>query len=48
MTSDWCTSPAHRQGRALRVSCNDNTYLVLDIDPGAYTPPADQRTTIGS
>lgn len=48
MTSDWCTSPPHWEGRRLRVSCNDNTYLTLEIAADAYTPPAGQRTTIGS
>ncbi|WP_067446195.1 hypothetical protein [Nocardia alba] len=48
MSSDWCTSPPHWHGNQLWVSCNDNTYSTLALGPAAYTPPADQQTTIGS
>lgn len=48
MSSNWCTSPPHWHANQLWVSYNDNTYSTLALDPAAYTPPADQRTTIGS
>ncbi|MGV9408363.1 LVIVD repeat-containing protein [Nocardia sp. NPDC003693] len=48
LSTDWCSSPPHWHGRQLWVSCNDNTYSTLELDAAVYTPPADQRTTIGS
>ncbi|MBH0779844.1 hypothetical protein IT779_26580 [Nocardia sp. NEAU-351] len=48
MSTDWCTSPPHWRADQLWVSCNDNTYNVLALDPAVYAPPSNQQTAIGS
>ncbi|MEU1549877.1 hypothetical protein [Nocardia sp. NPDC005745] len=48
LTADWCASPPQWAGRQLRVSCADNTYMTLELDPAVYTAPADQQSTLGA
>ncbi|MCK0091592.1 hypothetical protein MWU77_12445 [Rhodococcus sp. F64268] len=48
LSSDWCVSPPAWRGNELWVTCADNGFLTLQLDPAVYTPPADQQTTIGS
>ncbi|WTZ54637.1 hypothetical protein OG716_13080 [Nocardia sp. NBC_01388] len=48
LSADWCSSPPRWQGRQLWVSCTDNTYMTLELDPDAYSAPVDQQTTVGS
>ncbi|WP_280343737.1 LVIVD repeat-containing protein [Nocardia abscessus] len=48
LSADLCFSPPAWRGRQLWVSCSDNTFQTLELHPDVYSPPADQRTTIGS
>lgn len=48
LSTDWCFSPPEWRGNDLWVSCSDNGFMTLHLDPSVYTPPADQRSTIGS
>lgn len=48
LSTDWCPSPPEWRGNELWVSCADNGFMTLRLDEDAYTPPADQRSTIGS
>ncbi|MEV0358844.1 hypothetical protein AB0H71_22580 [Nocardia sp. NPDC050697] len=48
VSTDWCLSPPEWRGNQLYVSCSDNGFLVLNLDGDVYTPPPDQRSTVGS
>lgn len=48
LSTDWCFSPPEWRGNDLWVSCSDNGFMTLKLDEGVYTPPPDQRSTIGS
>lgn len=48
LSTDWCFSPPEWRGNELWVTCADNGFMTLRLDPGTYTPPADQRSTVGS
>lgn len=48
ISTDWCFSPPEWRGTGLWVTCTDNGFISLALDPDVYSPPADQRTTIGS
>lgn len=47
-SADLCFSPPAWRGTQLWVTCSDNTFQTLQLDPAVYTPPADQQTTVGS
>ncbi|MEV0247637.1 hypothetical protein AB0H76_13680 [Nocardia sp. NPDC050712] len=47
LSTDWCFSPPEWHGTQLWTTCADNGFLVLQLDNGVYTPPADQAGTIG-
>ncbi|GAA5049355.1 LVIVD repeat-containing protein [Nocardia callitridis] len=48
VSTDWCFSPPEWRGDQLYVSCADNGFMVLQLDNEVYTPPSDQRSTVGS
>lgn len=48
LSTDWCMSPPEWRGNDLWVTCSDNGFLALHLDEGVYTPPANQRSTLGS
>lgn len=48
LSSDWCFSPPEWRGDMLYVTCTDNGFMTLKLDPAVYTPPADQLSTVGS
>ncbi len=48
LSTDWCFSPPEWRGNELWVACADNGFMTLRIDDGVYTPPTNQRTTVGS
>ncbi|WP_067568118.1 LVIVD repeat-containing protein [Nocardia acidivorans] len=48
LSTDWCFSAPEWHGNQLWTTCADNGFLALELDPAVYTPPADQRSTIGS
>lgn len=48
VSTDWCFSPPEWRGRELWVTCADNGFMTLRLDADTYTPPADQRSTVGS
>ena len=48
ISTDWCFSPPEWRGDQLWVACSDNGFMALQLDNNVYTPPADQRSTIGS
>ncbi|WP_067692487.1 LVIVD repeat-containing protein [Nocardia jejuensis] len=48
LSTDWCFSPPEWRGNQLWTTCADNGFLAMTLSPTVYTPPADQRSTIGS
>ncbi|WP_054812913.1 LVIVD repeat-containing protein [Nocardia arizonensis] len=48
ISTDWCLSPPEWRGDQLYVTCSDNGFMVLQLDNDVYTPPPDQRSTVGS
>lgn len=48
VSTDWCFSPPEWRGNELYVACSDNGFMVLRLENGVYTPPADQRSVVGS
>ncbi|MEU0544355.1 hypothetical protein [Nocardia sp. NPDC005978] len=48
LSTDWCFAPPEWHGSQLWTTCNDNGFMVLELAPEVYTPPADQRSTVGS
>ncbi|WP_220658574.1 hypothetical protein [Tsukamurella strandjordii] len=38
LSADWCMSPPEFRGNDLMVSCMDNGFMRLRIDPKAYSP----------
>ncbi len=48
LSTDWCLSPPEWRGNELWVTCSDNGFMALHLDESVYTPPANQRSTIGS
>ncbi len=48
LSTDWCFSPPEWRGNTLYVACSDNGFQVLELTNGAYTPPPNQRSTVGS
>lgn len=48
LSTDWCMSPPEWRGNDLWVTCSDNGFLALHLDEDVYTPPANQRSTLGS
>lgn len=48
LSTDWCFSPPEWRGNELWVTCADNGFMTLRLHPDAYTPPTDQRSTVGS
>lgn len=38
LSADWCLSPPEFRGNDLMVSCMDNGFMRLRIDPKAYSP----------
>jgi hypothetical protein len=37
-SADWCMSPPEFHGNLLYVTCSDNGYMTLKIDPAVYPP----------
>ncbi|MEV0773518.1 LVIVD repeat-containing protein [Nocardia salmonicida] len=48
LSTDWCFSAPEWRGNQLWTTCADNGLLTLELSPEVYTPPADQRSTVGS
>ncbi len=48
LSTDWCFSPPEWRGNQLWTTCNDNGFMVLQLSDEVYTPPADQRSVVGS
>ncbi|GAB4586749.1 LVIVD repeat-containing protein [Nocardia sp. IFM 10818] len=48
LSTDWCFSAPEWHGNQLWTSCNDNGFMVLQLSDEVYTPPADQRSVVGS
>lgn len=48
LSTDWCFSAPEWRGDMLFVTCADNGFMTLRLDPAVYTPPADQYSTVGS
>ncbi|MCP2293985.1 hypothetical protein APR11_000389 [Nocardia amikacinitolerans] len=48
VSTDWCFSPPEWRGNDLYVACSDNGFMVLRLDEAVYSPPADQRSIVGS
>ncbi|UGT44468.1 hypothetical protein LTV02_14210 [Nocardia yamanashiensis] len=48
LSSDWCFAPPEWHGNQLWTTCNDNGFMVLELSGEVYTPPADQRSVVGS
>ncbi|WP_067862262.1 LVIVD repeat-containing protein [Nocardia shimofusensis] len=48
LSTDWCLSPPEWRGDQLYVACSDNGFMVLRLENGVYTPPADQHSIVGS
>lgn len=38
LSSDWCMSPPEFRGNMLFVTCSDNGFMALRIDPAVYPP----------
>jgi hypothetical protein len=38
LSSDWCMSPPEFRGSMLFVTCSDNGFLALRLDPSVYPP----------
>lgn len=38
LTADWCMSPPEFRGNLLYVTCSDNGFQVLRLDPSIYPP----------
>jgi hypothetical protein len=38
MTADWCMSPPEFRGDMLFVTCSDNGFMALRLDPSVYPP----------
>jgi len=38
MTADWCMSPPEFRGNMLFVTCSDNGFMALRLDPSVYPP----------
>ena len=36
LSSDWCTSPPEFHGNQLWVTCQDNGFMILGLDPKVY------------
>lgn len=39
LSADWCMSPPQFRGNLLYVTCSDNGFMALRIDPAIYHPP---------
>ncbi|MBF6176322.1 hypothetical protein IU476_33145 [Nocardia blacklockiae] len=48
VSTDWCFAPPEFHGNQLWTSCNDNGFMVLQLDPDVYSPPSDQQSIVGS
>lgn len=48
LSSDWCFSPPEWHGSQLWTTCSDNGFMVIQLDNDVYSPPADQKSTVGS
>ncbi|MQY17376.1 LVIVD repeat-containing protein [Nocardia macrotermitis] len=48
LSTDWCFAPPEWHGSQLWTTCNDNGFMVLQLDNGVYSPPADQHSIVGS
>lgn len=48
LSTDWCFSPPEWRGNKLYATCSDNGFQVLELTNDVYTPPPNQRSTIGS
>ncbi|MDO3649864.1 LVIVD repeat-containing protein [Nocardia mangyaensis] len=48
LSTDWCFSAPVWRGNQLWAACADNGLLTLELAPEVYTPPADQRSTVGA
>ncbi|WP_181720204.1 LVIVD repeat-containing protein [Nocardia gipuzkoensis] len=48
LSSDWCMSAPEWHGTQLWATCADNGFSTLQLAPGIYVPPVDQRSTVGS
>lgn len=38
LTADWCMSPPEFRGNLLFVTCSDNGFMTLRLDPSVYPP----------
>ena len=38
LSADWCMSPPEFRGNVLYVTCSDNGFMALRIDPSVYRP----------
>jgi hypothetical protein len=48
ISTDWCFSPPEWRGTTLWATCADNGFVAMQLENGVYTPPAGQKTTVGS
>lgn len=48
LSTDWCFAPPEWHGSQLWTTCNDNGFMVLELSGDVYTPPADQKSVVGS
>ncbi len=48
VSSDWCFAPPEWHGSQLWTTCNDNGFMVLQLDNDVYSPPPNQRSIVGS
>ena len=38
LSADWCMSPPEFRGDLLYVTCSDNGFMALRLDPSVYPP----------
>lgn len=38
LSADWCMSPPEFRGNMLVVTCSDNGFMALRLDPSVYPP----------
>ncbi len=48
LSTDWCFAPPEWHGSQLWTTCNDNGFMVLQLDRNVYSPPANQHSIVGS
>ncbi|MBO0854338.1 MAG: hypothetical protein J2P18_11270 [Nocardia sp.] len=48
VSTDWCFAPPEWHGTQLWTSCNDNGFMILQLNNRVYSPPANQHSIVGS